>query len=64
MVLVLMKPYWFWWISGIISFCSLLANNFVIIFSDILTKDIGLKSEGVSGELIFGMRVMNAVFRL
>jgi hypothetical protein len=35
-----------------------------MIFSAILTKDIGLKSEGVSGELILGIRVMYAVLRL
>jgi hypothetical protein len=42
----------------------MLASNFVMIFNAILTKDIGLKSYGVSGELILGMRVMKAVFRL
>lgn len=45
MVLLLMKPYWFPWMRGMISFCSWLARSLVINFIELLSKEMGLKSE-------------------
>jgi hypothetical protein len=43
-VLVLIKPYWFRCISGMMACCSLDPSNFVTIFVTQLTSDIGMKS--------------------
>jgi hypothetical protein len=58
MVLCLMNPYWFLWIRGMMDFWSLLASNLVIDFIELLSKEIGLKSDTVEGFRIFGTRVM------
>ena len=45
MVLLLINPYLFVWIKGMITSCNLLANSLVISFMELLSKEIGLKSE-------------------
>jgi len=53
-----MKPYWFLWTIGIITFCSLLASNFVISFMEQLRREMGLKLETLEGLGTLGIKVM------
>jgi hypothetical protein len=57
-VLVLMKPYWFWWTRGMITYCSLSLNSLVIILTMQLIREMGLKSLTPMGEFTFGTIVM------
>ena len=42
MVLVLINPYWFLWIKGIMILCNLLARIFVSSFMQVFKSEIGL----------------------
>jgi hypothetical protein len=53
-----MKPYWFSWTTFGISLCNLLAKIFVMIFMEVLSKDMGLKSFTVFGLCFLGTRVI------
>ena len=63
-VLVLMKPYWFWCTSWRITLCSLFANSFVINLIEQFSKEIGLKSPTCYAPSILGIRVINESFML
>jgi len=58
MHLCLMKPYWFVRIICGSSICNLLASNFVIIFTKVFNRDIGLKSYTLIALSCFGTRVI------
>ena len=57
----LMKPYWFLWISFMITFCNLSAKTLVTNFSEQLSREIGLKSLTPPGEFFLGTKVMKDV---
>lgn len=57
-VVDLMNPYWFLWISLMITCCNLWANSLVSSFMVELRRDIGLKSPTRVGYSFFGTRVM------
>ena len=42
MVLVFMKPYWFWWMRLLIGYCNLFAISLVNNFTEELSKEIDL----------------------